>query len=178
MSTSTRSQREDLESDKEKEIVTSQNGETQPMKITLISLHGLIRARDPELGRDADTGGQVKYVLELARDLALHENVREVELLTRQIIDPRVDEDYAQLEEAISDNSKIVRIPFGPKRYLRKESLWPFIEMFVDQTLSHFKRTGLPDIIHGHYADAGLAGAQLAQCFTSPMSSPVTLWVV
>jgi sucrose-phosphate synthase len=138
------------------------------LKITLISLHGLIRAHDPELGRDADTGGQIKYVLELARELAAHPNVREVELLTRQIIDPRLDEAYAQLEEPIAENAKIVRIPFGPKRYLRKESLWPYIELFIDQTLPHFKRTGLPDIIHGHYADAGLAGAQLARLLHIP----------
>ena len=138
------------------------------LKITLISLHGLIRAHDPELGRDADTGGQVKYVLELARELAAHSQVREVELLTRQIIDPKVNDDYAQLEESISENAKIVRIPFGPKRYLRKESLWPYLELFVDQTLQHFKRTGLPDIIHGHYADAGAAGAQLARLLHIP----------
>ncbi len=40
--------------------------------------------------------------------------------------------------------------------------------MFIDQTLPHFKRTGLPDIIHGHYADAGLAGAQLARLLHIP----------
>ena len=133
------------------------------MKITLISLHGLIRGRNPELGRDADTGGQVKYVLELARELSALSNVREVELLTRQIIDPKVSDDYAQLREPIADNAWIVRIPFGPKRYLRKESLWPYIEMFIDQTLPHFKRTGLPDVIHGHYADAGLAGVPVGE---------------
>ncbi len=138
------------------------------IKVTLISLHGLIRAHDPELGRDADTGGQVKYVLELAREFARQANVREVELLTRQVIDPKVDDDYAQLEEEISEKAKIVRIPFGPKRYLRKESLWPYIEMFIDQTLVHFKRHGVPDIIHGHYADAGLAGAQLARLLHIP----------
>ncbi len=138
------------------------------LKISLISLHGLIRAHDPELGRDSDTGGQVKYVLELAKELATQPQVREVELLTRQIIDPKVSEDYAQLEEAISENAKIVRIPFGPRRYLAKESLWPYIEMFVDQTLTHFRRTGIPDIIHGHYADAGLAGAQLARLLHVP----------
>ena len=139
-----------------------------PLKITLISLHGLIRAKHPELGRDADTGGQVKYVLELAKELATHPNVREVELLTRQVIDTKVSDDYAQIEEPISENAKIVRIPFGPKRYLRKEALWPYIEMFVDQTLVHFRRAGLPDIIHGHYADAGLAGAQLARLLHVP----------
>lgn len=138
------------------------------LKITLISLHGLIRGHDCELGRDADTGGQVKYVLELARELAAHSHVREVELLTRQIIDPKVDDDYAQVEEQISENAKIVRIPFGPKRYLRKESLWPYLELFIDQTLQHFRRTGLPDIIHGHYADAGVAGAQLARLLHIP----------
>ena len=138
------------------------------LKIALISLHGLIRAHDPELGRDADTGGQVTYVLELARELAAHQSVAEVEVLTRQIIDPKVGREYAQLEEQITENAKIVRIPFGPKRYIRKESLWPYIDMFIDQTLQHFRRTGLPHIIHGHYADAGLAGAQLARLLRIP----------
>jgi len=142
--------------------------EIDQLKITLISLHGLIRVRDPELGKDADTGGQVKYVLEVARELAAQPNVRDVELLTRQIIDPRLDEDYAHLEEQICENAKIVRIPFGPKRYLKKESLWPYLEMFIDQTLVHFKRNGVPNIIHGHYADAGLAGAQLARLLHVP----------
>ena len=88
------------------------------LKVSLISLHGLIRGHDLELGRDADTGGQVKYVLELARELAAHANVREVELLTRQIRDDKVGPDYAQVEERIAENAKIVRIPFGPKRYV------------------------------------------------------------
>jgi sucrose-phosphate synthase len=138
------------------------------LKITLISLHGLIRAQQPELGRDADTGGQVLYVLELARELAKQRNVREVELLTRQVIDSKIDDDYAQLEEPICEKAKIVRIPFGPRRYLRKESLWPYVELFIDQAVSHFRRAGMPDVIHGHYADAGLAGAQLARLLRLP----------
>ena len=142
--------------------------ETTKSKITLISLHGLIRAQEPELGCNADTGGQVKYVLDLARELARHPEVREVELLTRQIIDDRVSPDYAQLEEPIAENARIVRLPFGPKRYIRKEALWPYIEVFIDQALGHFKRHGLPDIIHGHYADAGMAGAQLARLLHIP----------
>lgn len=139
-----------------------------PIKITLLSLHGLIRANDPELGRDADTGGQVKYVLELAAELARQPEVESVELLTRQIIDDAVGPAYAQLEEPIAENAKIVRLPFGPKRYLRKEALWPYLEVFVDQVLSHFRRSGLPHLIHGHYADAGYAGAQLARLLHIP----------
>lgn len=138
------------------------------LKISLISLHGLIRGTDAELGRDADTGGQVKYVVDLAKELAAQPNVSQVELLTRQISDDKVGADYAQVEEQLAPNAKIIRIPFGPKRYLAKERLWPYIEMFVDQTLVHFRRTGIPDVIHGHYADAGMAGAQLARLLHVP----------
>ena len=38
-----------------------------PLYIVLLSIHGLIRSHEFELGRDADTGGQTKYVVELAR---------------------------------------------------------------------------------------------------------------
>ncbi|MCA9029644.1 MAG: HAD family hydrolase, partial [Planctomycetaceae bacterium] len=94
----------------------------EKLNIALISLHGLIRVENPELGRDADTGGQVIYVLELARELARHPQVGHVNLFTRQIIDSKVDDQYAQLEEPIAENAKLIRIPFGPKRYLRKEA--------------------------------------------------------
>src|SRR5690606_25766439 len=117
----------------------------------------------------SDTGGQIIYVLELARALAERPEIAEVQLITRQIFDERVSDDYAQLEEQISDKAKIVRIPFGPKRYLKKENLWPFLDSFVDQTLVHFRRARrLPDIIHGHYADAGYAGGQLARLLHVP----------
>ena len=40
--------------------------------ILMISVHGLIRANELELGTNADTGGQTKYVVELSK--ALSEN--------------------------------------------------------------------------------------------------------
>ncbi|SMP73908.1 sucrose-phosphate synthase [Neorhodopirellula lusitana] len=138
------------------------------LRITLMSLHGLIRGHDVELGRDADTGGQIKYVLELAQELSQRDEVASVELVTRQIFDDRVGPDYAQVTEQLSDKAKIIRVPFGPKRYLRKEALWPYLESFIDQMLGHYRRTGLPDLIHGHYADAGYAGAQLARLLHVP----------
>lgn len=145
-----------------------QSSAASGLKVALISLHGLIRVQEPELGRDADTGGQVRYVLELASELGQRKDVRNVELITRQVIDPRVDPQYGQLEEVIGPNAKLVRIPFGPKRYLKKESLWPYIDFFIDQMLVHFRRHGLPDVIHGHYADAGFAGAQLSRLLHIP----------
>ncbi|HKK17151.1 MAG TPA: HAD-IIB family hydrolase [Opitutales bacterium] len=139
------------------------------IRIALISLHGLIRGKNLELGRDEDTGGQTRYVLELARALGERDDIRRVDLITRQVVDERVSEDYALLEEPLSDKAGIIRIPFGPKRYLSKTKLWPYMEVFVDQCLNHFRRTDtVPDVIHGHYADAGYGGGQLARLLGVP----------
>lgn len=43
-----------------------------------------------ELGRDADTGGQIKYVVELAKALGTHENIAQVDLFTRIVEDQSV----------------------------------------------------------------------------------------
>jgi sucrose-phosphate synthase len=143
--------------------------ESGDLRIALISLHGLIRGENPELGRDEDTGGQTRYVIELARTLAQQPEVGKVELITRQIIDNRVSEDYARLDERIGDDAYIVRIPFGPKRYLSKTKLWPYLDVFVDECLNYFKRTRrVPDVIHGHYADAGYGGGQIARLLGVP----------
>lgn len=132
--------------------------------IALLSLHGLIRGKDPELGRDADTGGQVQYVLDLARALSKHSEVDRVELLTRQILSTNVSHEYGEPVEQIADKAWIVRLPCGPHRYLRKEALWPYLPQFVDHALQHFRyERRVPDVIHSHYADAGAVGARLAK---------------
>ncbi len=135
----------------------------QGLYIVLVSIHGLIRGHDLELGRDADTGGQIKYVIELARALAARDDVWRVDLLTRQVIDAKVSTDYAERMEPIADKAFIVRLPAGPRRYLRKEVLWPYLDSFTDHALQHVRRIGkVPDIIHSHYADAGYVGSRLA----------------
>lgn len=136
-----------------------------------ISLHGLVRGSDIELGRDADTGGQIQYVIELARALAGLDAVERVDLLTRRIDDPRVDDSYRSEEELLGADgrARIVRVPFGPRRYLRKERLWPYLDCFVDLALQYVRKVGrLPDVIHAHYADAGQAGARLAALLGVP----------
>ena len=47
--------------------------------IQMFSIHGLLRSENLELGRDADTGGQINYVLELARNLSEREDIDRVE---------------------------------------------------------------------------------------------------
>ncbi|XP_052136546.1 probable sucrose-phosphate synthase 5 isoform X3 [Oryza glaberrima] len=136
-------------SDEEEEVTTDRN-----LYIVLISIHGLVRGENMELGRDSDTGGQVKYVVELARALAATPGVHRVDLLTRQISCPDVDWTYGEPVEMLtvpaadaddedggggsSGGAYIVRLPCGPRdKYLPKESLWPHIPEFVDRALAH-----------------------------------------
>uniref|UniRef100_A0A2P2KV08 Sucrose-phosphate synthase n=6 Tax=Rhizophora mucronata TaxID=61149 RepID=A0A2P2KV08_RHIMU len=165
--------------------------------IVLISLHGLIRGENMELGRDSDTGGQVKYVVELARALGSMPGVYRVDLLTRQVSAPDVDWSYGEPTEMLtlrnledyvdemgeSSGAYIIRIPFGPKdKYIPKEHLWPHIPEFVDGALSHIIQMSKvlgeqigggkpvwPVAIHGHYADAGDSTALLSGALNVPM---------
>ncbi|MBN2001099.1 HAD-IIB family hydrolase [candidate division KSB1 bacterium] len=137
--------------------------------VQLYNIHGLFRGQNLELGRDADTGGQTKYVLELAEALSQCERIRKVEVVTRRIADKTVSGDYSTTTERVNDKFTIVRIRCGGNKYLRKEQLWDHLEEFVDRSIKYLKSEGeLPDIIHSHYADAGFVCVELTQFLGVP----------
>lgn len=138
--------------------------------IILISIHGLIRGHDLELGCDADTGGQTKYVVELARALGENPGVGRVDLLTRRIVDRSVSDDYSRRYEKLSEKVQIVRIDCGEEAYIPKEQLWDYLENFADSTLEYIKlQPNLPSILHSHYADAGYVGTRLSHHLGIPL---------
>ena len=138
--------------------------------ILMVSIHGLIRGRELELGRDADTGGQTKYVVELAQALGEHPEVGRVDLLTQLVNDPQISASYAMQEETLSQRARIIRIPCVEQGYLPKEELWDFLDNFFDNTLDFIRRQDhLPSVIHTHYADAGYVGAKLSQALGIPL---------
>ena len=116
---------------------------TSNIHIALFSLHGLIRADELELGRDADTGGQTKYVLELAAELAKQPNIGRVDLITAPNCGSQCRRFLCSAGGKDLSQANIVRIPFGPKRYLKKESLWPYLEVLYrpDDQLFHANRS-------------------------------------
>ncbi len=139
--------------------------------IMLISVHGRVRGSEMELGVDPDTGGQITYVVELARALIEHPEIDRVDLVTRRLIDPKVDSRYGQQIEELAPGANIVRIDCGPKRYLAKESLWPHLDSFADNLLRFLRNQGrMPDLIHGHYADAGYVAGRLSSLLGIPMA--------
>lgn len=137
--------------------------------IQLFSPHGLIRYNDPEVGRDKDTGGQVKYVLELLENLSQHPLVRKVDLFTRRIIDKRVSSTYEKEIERVNDKARIVRITCGGNAYRQKETLWDHLDEFVDKTIRFVeKQDDYPDVVHGHYADGNYLAEQISEVFGVP----------
>lgn len=137
--------------------------------IQLYSPHGLIRFNEPEIGRDPDTGGQVKYLLEMLESLSKHPQVRKVDLFTRRIIDKRVSPAYENEIEIVNDKARIVRITCGGNTYRKKETLWDYLDEFIDKTL-HFieKDADVPDVVHGHYADGNYLASHISEIFGIP----------
>ncbi len=138
--------------------------------IQMFSIHGLLRSKNMEMGHDADTGGQINYVVELGKALSKRGDVERIDLFTRLIMDKAVSEDYSRPIEQVNDKFRIVRIQCGGRKYIRKELLWPYLDEFVDKTIKFIKReNAIPDIVHGHYADAGYVAIQLAKTFGIPL---------
>ncbi len=142
----------------------------QQLYLILISIHGLVRRHNLELGRDADTGGQIKYVVELTKALSEQPQVARVDLLTRQIFDPNVSSDYAEKFESIDNKARIVRLECGDSSYIAKEKLWDCLDNFVDNALKYiYEQDTYPHIIHSHYADAGYVGSRLSHHLSVPL---------
>ncbi len=137
--------------------------------IQLFSPHGLIRFNDPEIGRDKDTGGQVKYVLELLENLSHHPQVRKVDLFTRRIIDKRVSAAYEREVEIVNEKARIVRMSCGGHSYRPKETLWDHLDEFIDKTIRFIdQEADFPDVVHGHYADGNYLAGQISEIYGIP----------
>src|SRR5947208_12307741 len=88
------------------------NEQSSLPRIAMISTHGYVAATPP-LGA-ADTGGQVVYVLELSKKLALLGY--QVDIWTRRF------EDQTEIEP-VAERVRIIRMPCGGRGFLPKEYL-------------------------------------------------------
>lgn len=134
-------------------------------RLQLVNLHGLFRGFDQELGANPDTGGQTRYVWELA--VSLGQLGVKVDVFTRLIED--CDPSYSvPIEE--HGNVRIVRIPFGGPFYARKELLWPVLNECVRNVLRfNTEENIVPLAFHGHYAESGKVALCLAQHYQVPL---------
>jgi sucrose-phosphate synthase len=141
------------------------------LRISLINVHGLLKGSGLEIGRDADNGGQTKYVYELAEFLSQHQDVEHVDLYTRLIEDPALSPEYAVPVEIVNEKLDIRRISFLGKKYKAKEQLWEGLDTFVNGIMQHIKTNNIfPDWIHSHYGDAGYVAAELSTLLNIPFA--------
>ena len=138
-------------------------GKSEPKikNICMLSTHGYFDPV-PQLGR-TDTGGQVVYVLQLAK--ALTKSKIKVDIYTRWFdfakkqIDPVLD--YPDV--------RIIRIPCGPEKFIRKEDIYDILPELVENMIKFIKTNNLHyDLFHGHYVDAGIVALDVAKVFGKP----------
>ena len=129
------------------------------MHIGFLNPQGNFDSANSHIAEHPDFGGQLIYVKEVA--IAMAQQGHQVDILTRQIIDPDWPE-FAQIFDAYPgvDNVRIIRLPAGPKEFLPKELLWPhLVTDWVPNILKFYQQQGgLPDAMTAHYGDGGLCG--------------------
>lgn len=125
------------------------------MYVQIYQLHGLIRSQNLELGIDEDTGGQIIYVIELAKALSELPQISRVEIVTRLFKDEE-HPGYSKPFEQFNEKLGIVRVPCGPSRYLKKVELRDYLDEFYEN-IHYYTNTEdeKPDIIHSNYIDSG-----------------------
>ncbi len=129
--------------------------------IAFLSTHGYFDPV-PQLGR-TDTGGQVVYVLELAKALsALRINV---DIFTRWF-----DRTKRQVDPVPDwPGVRIIRIPAGPWSFIPKEDIYDVLDELAENIIAFIKKQGVRyDLYHGHYVDAGIVTLQGARHMEKP----------
>lgn len=127
-------------------------------RIAMVSTHGYVAA-NPPLGA-ADTGGQVVYVLELAKKLG--QLGYDVDIWTRQFEDqPDVD--------TVNGRVRVLRVPCGGNEFIPKEYLTEELMEWCENALRFIKKHKLRyQFINSHYWDAGVAGQRLSDALNIP----------
>lgn len=121
--------------------------------ILMLSLHGYVAA-EPELGKP-DTGGQVVFVLELAKRFS--RLGYQVDIVTRRF------EKQPQFDK-INDSLRVWRIPYGGNQFIRKEDMHDHLGEFLTNFLAAVRSRQIQyDFVNSHYWDAGWAGQKLAE---------------
>ncbi len=139
------------------------------MHIAFLNPQGNFDPKDSYWTEHPDFGGQLVYVKEVA--IAMAARGHQVDIVTRQIIDPEWPEFADQVDAYPGvEGVRILRIPCGPKGFLPKEQLWPHLGTeWVPAMIKFYETEGqIPDVFTAHYADGGLSGALIASALDRP----------
>jgi mannosylfructose-phosphate synthase len=130
-------------------------------RICMLSTHGYFDPV-PQLGQ-TDTGGQVVYVLELAKALA--RIGVPVDIYTRWF-----DRERPQVDRVDGHHDvRVIRIPAGQWEFLPKEEIYGVLPELARTMVAFIRERGLEyDLFHGHYVDAGIVTLDVARELDKP----------
>ena len=129
--------------------------------ICMLSTHGYFDPI-PQLGR-TDTGGQVTYVIELAK--ALTTMGKKVDIYTRWF-----DQSKPQIDPVPDcPDVRVIRIPAGSWEFIPKEFIYDVLPELAQNMVNFIKENNLNyDLYHGHYVDAGIVTLDVAKAMNKP----------
>ncbi|RLC48025.1 MAG: hypothetical protein DRH57_02995 [Candidatus Cloacimonadota bacterium] len=137
--------------------------------ICMLSTHGYFDPI-PQLGR-TDTGGQVVYVLQLAKALSKCKISKESASTIKVDIYTRWFDKSKKQIEYVPDypNVRVIRIPAGKWEFIAKEQIYKVLPELANNMIEFIKRNNLHyDLYHGHYIDAGIVTVDVAKAFDRP----------
>jgi mannosylfructose-phosphate synthase len=129
--------------------------------IAMLSTHGYFDPI-PILGI-TDTGGQVVYVLELAK--ALSRKGIKVDIYTRWF-----DKSKPQIDPVPGfPDVNVIRIPCGSWEFVPKEFIYDLLPELASNMIRFISKNNISyDLYHGHYVDAGIVMLEVANFFDKP----------
>ena len=130
--------------------------------VAMLSTHGYFDPV-PQLGQ-TDTGGQVVYVLELAKALAAAGCITDIYTRWFDRSKPQVDLVPGH------PHVRVIRIPAGPWEFIPKEVIYDVLPELSANMTTFIHDNGLSyDLIHGHYVDAGIVALDVAGNMRKPV---------
>ncbi|MEE4208189.1 MAG: HAD-IIB family hydrolase [Parvularcula sp.] len=139
------------------------------MFVCHIALQGCLTLSEVPYGMTADTGGHIKYLLELVEASNRDPAIERIDIVTRGFEDPGLGDQFKQDRGDIRSNIRLVRLADGTTRYLTKEELHEQHDALCEAFVAYLRNCErLPDIIHAHYADAGILARAAFEEFGIP----------
>ena len=124
------------------------------MYIVHVALQGCLRGKDVQYGLTPDTGGHIKYLLELVEACTAHQGFSRNVIATRRF-QSALGAIYAGPGENLGRNAEIVRFATADPGYLPKERLSTEVASFAEALIAWIEgQDDRPDFLHAHYADA------------------------
>lgn len=134
-----------------------------------IALQGCLKSGSIPYGLTADTGGHIRYLLELVDALSERPEITHQIIVTRAFDAPHLGEEYNRPEESLSKNVTLWRCRGESSAYLPKEALWKELPHMTEALMRKMQQQGIqPDLIHAHYADAGAMAMRLKAALGIP----------